>query len=97
MYIRRDESRLVREGLPDWLECPPVLPSERKHPYEKPVKLLMDLLERVALPGQMLYDPFMGSASSIEAGVKTKLFSTGVDISKEAYAMALSRMAGLEV
>jgi DNA modification methylase len=92
MYIRRDNSRLVREGMPDWLECPPVPPSERKHPYEKPVKLLMDLLERVALPGQVLYDPFMGSGSSIEAGTKMKLFSTGTDIDKNAYAMALGRM-----
>lgn len=96
MYIRRDDSRLVREGMPDWLECPPVGPSERKHPYEKPVKLLLDLLERVALPGQVLFDPFMGSGSSIEAGVKMKLFSTGIDVDKNAYAMALGRMANIQ-
>ena len=97
MYIRRESSRLVREGMPDWLECAPVPPSERRHPYEKPVKLLCDLLERVALPGQRLYDPFMGSGSSVEAGVKLKLFSTGVDIDKNAYAMALGRMADVKV
>lgn len=96
MYIRRDESRLVREGMPDWIECPPVSPSEKKHPYEKPVKLLVELLERVSLPGQQLIDPFMGSGSSIEAGVKLKLFSTGIDLDKNAYAMALGRMANVE-
>ena len=96
MYIRRDNSRLVREGMPDWLECPPVPAGEKKHPYEKPVKLLTDLLERVALPGQCLFDPFCGSGSSIEAGVKMKLFSTGIDIDKNAYAMALGRMENVK-
>lgn len=93
MYIRKDDSKIVKEGQPDWIECPPVGESQRLHPYEKPVPLLLNLLERVSLPGQTLYDPFMGSASSIEAGTKLKLFSIGVDNSKEAYANACARMA----
>lgn len=93
MYIRKDDSRLIREGMPDWIECPPVNPSNKRHPFEKPVDLLNNLLDRVALPGQTLYDPFMGSASAIEAGVKHKLFCIGVDNSTEAYANACERMA----
>lgn len=96
MYIRKEESRLVKEGQPDWIECSPVHESARRHPYEKPIPLLLNLLERVALPGQNLYDPFMGSGSSIEAGVRMKLFSVGVDISKEAYAMASERMSQMK-
>ena len=92
MYIRKDTSRLIKEGQPDWIECPPVLPSQRLHPYEKPIPLLMNLLERVALPGQKLYDPFMGSGSAIEAGIKLRLYSIGTDISPEAYSMACSRI-----
>lgn len=95
MYIRRDNSRLVREGQPDWIECLPVPESERKHPYEKPTLLLRNLLERVSLPGQKLYDPFMGSASSIEAGVKLRLYCIGTDIAPEAYAMACTRMSAV--
>ena len=64
MYLRKEESRLVKEGQPDWIECTPVLSDAKRHPYEKPVPLLLNLLERVALPGQSLYDPFMGSGSS---------------------------------
>ena len=96
MYIRKQESRLIKEGQPDWIECPPVLPSQKIHPYEKPVPLLLNLLERVSLPGQTLYDPFSGSAASIEAGVRLKLFSIGVDNSKEAYSQSLTRMAKLK-
>ncbi len=93
MYLRKDDSKLVKEGQPDWIECPPIDPSKKLHPYEKPVPLLTNLLERVALPGQQMYDPFCGSASALEAGIKLRLFCTGVDNSAEAYANAVQRMA----
>lgn len=96
MYIRKDDSRIIKQGMPNWIECPPVNPSEKTHKYEKPIPLLTNLLERVALPGQTLYDPFMGSGSSIEAGVKQKLLCTGVDLSTRAYAVALKRMSELK-
>ena len=95
MYIRKDDSRIIKQGMPNWIECPPVNPSEKIHKYEKPIPLLANLLERVALPGQKLYDPFMGSGSSIEAGVRQKLLCTGVDLSTEAYAVVLKRMSEL--
>ena len=93
LYIRKDQARLVKEGMPNWIECTPVLPSERIHPYEKPVQLLDNLLKRSALPGQTLFDPFMGSASAIEAGVARKMYCIGVDNSAEAYSFAAKRMA----
>ena len=96
LYIRRQESRMVREGRPDWLECPPVLPSERIHPYEKPVPMLVNLLERVSLPGQTVYDPFAGSCSTIVAAVGLRLFAIGVENDKNAYAMALTRLNNLK-
>jgi len=92
MYIRKDESRIVKEGMPDWAECPPVPPEQKLHDYEKPVPLLVNLLERVALPGMQMYDPFMGSGSSIEAGLSMKLICEGVDNSAEAYAVAVKRI-----
>lgn len=91
LYIRKDDSRLIKEGQPDWMECPPIL-TDKLHDYEKPVPLLLKLLERVCLPGQQLYDPFMGSGSSIEAGLGMKLICEGVDNSAEAYATAVKRI-----
>lgn len=93
LYIRKQESRLVKEGMPDWIECAPVNPSVKTHPYEKPLGLLSNLLERVCFPGQILYDPCMGSGASIEAGLKQKLFCIGGDLSTEAYSQALGRVA----
>ena len=92
LYIRKDDSRIIKEGMPDWIECLPVSPDEKLHPYEKPIPLLLNLLGRVSLPGQQLYDPFMGSGSSIEAGLEMKLICEGVDNSAEAYATASKRI-----
>lgn len=96
LYIRKQDSRLVREGMPDWVECAPVNPSVKTHPYEKPVGLLTNLLERVCTPGQTMYDPCMGSGASIEAGLKQKLFCIGGDLSTEAYSQALGRIAKVQ-
>lgn len=95
MYIRKDASRLVQEGQPDWVECNPVNPNDRTHPYEKPVDLIDRLLKRICLPGQSLLDPFMGSGAIIEAGLKNGLICTGVDINQSAYAFACERMTKL--
>ena len=92
LYARKDNSRLIKEGMPNWIECLPLNPSEKIHQYEKPVALLDNLLKRSAVPGGRLIDPFMGSASSIEAGIKRNLYCVGIDNSKEAYAFAVERM-----
>ena len=96
LYIRKDNSRLVKEGQPDWIECSIVSPSNRIHYNEKPVPLLINLLERVSLPGQQLYDPFCGSGSAIEAGLRMKLFCEGCDDSLEAHAVAAKRLKEYE-
>jgi site-specific DNA-methyltransferase (adenine-specific) len=93
MYIRKEPSCLLLEGRPDWVECPPINPSEKRHPYEKPVPLLVHLLERVVLPGQIVYDPFAGSGSTLEAATRLNAFSIGVDESAEAYANMLERLS----
>lgn len=92
LYIRKDNSKLVKEGQPDWVEYSIVHPSNRIHYNEKPIPLLINLLERVSLPGQQLYDPFSGSGSSIEAGLQMKLICEGTELSPEAYAVASKRI-----
>jgi DNA modification methylase len=93
LYIRKSDSRLVVEGKPDWIQCDPVLPSERTHTAEKPIPLLLDLLSRVSLPGQVMVDPFIGSGSAIEAGLRSQLICSGCDIALESYVTASSRIA----
>jgi DNA modification methylase len=93
LYCRKATSKIVMQGMPDWIQEDPVLESVKIHPTEKPISLLKKLLMRVSLPGQKLYDPFMGSGSSLEAGLSQKLIVRGCDEKIEAYNAAHKRIA----
>lgn len=93
LYCRKATSKLVVQGMPDWIPEDPVLESKRLHRAEKPVPLLQKLLTRTSLPGQRLYDPFMGSGSSLEAGLRQKLIVRGCDKKIDAYNAASKRIA----
>jgi DNA modification methylase len=93
LYCRKVTSKLVVQGMPDWISEDPVLESKRLHISEKPVPLLRKLLARVSLPGQRLYDPFCGSGSSLEAGLTQKLIVRGCDKDIDAYNAANKRIA----
>lgn len=92
LYVRKDMSKLIKEGQPDYIECSTVSPGNRIHYNEKPISLLLNLLERVSLPGQRLVDPFTGSGSSLIAGLELKLFCEGTDSSLEVYSVAVKRL-----
>jgi len=95
LFGRKPNSSLVLQGRPDWIQCDPVLPSERVHQAEKPVELCKELISRVCLPGQYMIDPCMGSGALVEAGLQMKVLSLGCEKSIENYALAVSRMAKL--
>lgn len=96
LFLRKEDARLVAEGRPDWIQCTPIIGESKLHPAEKPVPLLMELLDRIALPGQYMLDCFCGSGSALEAGVKKKLFVSGCDKLLECYAVTLKRMEGVK-
>jgi DNA modification methylase len=93
LFARRASSRLVVEGRPDWIQCDPVLQSQRLHPWEKPIPLLKDLIIRTSMPGQKMYDPCMGSGASLEAGLEMKMIVSGTDIDVDCYRATSERIA----
>lgn len=53
------------------------------HPTEKPVALLMQLIEAVTEPGAVVLDPFAGSGSTMEACILTGREYIGMELMKE--------------
>lgn len=92
LMARKDNSKLIVEGKPDWFQHDPVLPSQRLHQAEKPVELLKELIRRTCLPGSMIYDPAMGSGSTLEAALRMNMLAIGCDIMEESYSGALQRI-----
>lgn len=55
-------------------------PSKRVHPYEKPVEVYEHVLRRVIVPGDLVVDPFAGSANSRIAAENVGAAWKGCDI-----------------
>lgn len=61
-----------------------------RHPTEKPVALLRELIECSSLPGDEVLDPFMGSGSTLVAAALEGRTAVGVDV-EEAWCEAAAR------
>ena len=92
LYIRKDNSRLILEGRPDWIQVNPVRGREKIHQAEKPVELLKELMMRTNLANAVVYDPFGGSGASMAAAVELKMQGIYCEKSKENYSLAAERI-----
>lgn len=66
--------------------------DNRKYPTQKPIKLLERIVELASNPGDVVYDPFCGSGTTLTAAVKLDRKAVGSDISPEAVEIATHRV-----
>ncbi|MDR3243543.1 MAG: site-specific DNA-methyltransferase [Elusimicrobiota bacterium] len=62
------------------------------HPTQKPLKLMQALIELTTLEGQIVLDPFMGSATTLVAAKLLKREYIGFDNNESYYKIALNRI-----
>jgi site-specific DNA-methyltransferase (adenine-specific) len=67
-----------------------VSPAARVHPTEKPVDLLADIID--AIPGDNVFDPFMGSGSTGVAAIKRGRSFVGCEINPGHFDIACRRI-----
>lgn len=78
--------------LPGYYKYNNVQSKDRIHQTEKPLQLIMDLLELTPAGGIVL-DPFMGSGTTAEACIRTGRQYIGFELSPEYHAIAQARVA----
>lgn len=66
-----------------------IITKEFQHPFAKPLDLWRWIYGAIAIKGQLVYDPFLGSGSAAAAAVLWGLQSVGSEISADHYASAL--------
>lgn len=64
-----------------------------EHPSQKPIKLIKKLINEYSKPGDVIYDPFMGSGTTALACKELGRNYIGSEISTEYCAIAESRLA----
>jgi site-specific DNA-methyltransferase (adenine-specific) len=81
---------MLDRGMGSVLTHSAVSPAARVHPTEKPVGLLRTLIE--AVPGDHVFDPFMGSGSAGVAAMKAGRRFTGCEVNPHHFETACRRI-----
>lgn len=96
-----DWGKLKERGklLEDWWAIPSLCRNEKEkqnYATQKPLKLMERLVRMFSNEGDTILDPFCGSGSLLEAGMKLKRNVIGIDVSKEAIEIAGKRLEANE-
>lgn len=67
-----------------------IAPNDRQHPTEKPIDLLVDIID--AVPGTTVFDPFMGSGSTGVAAIRSGRRFIGCEINPGHFDTACRRI-----
>jgi DNA modification methylase len=79
----------------DFLEssvCPISEKRYGKHPTQKPLSILRELIESVTDPDDMVLDPFMGSGSTCVAAAELGRRYYGIELDEEYHKIAVQRI-----
>ena len=68
------------------------MPENTDHPTQKPEKLLAKLILASSQPGDLVFDPFMGSGTTAVVARKLQRHFSGVEVNPEFHAWTLKRL-----
>ena len=81
-YGAKGNPQINKPGTKNTFEFTPLMPDLKRHPTQRPIELMVSLLETFARPGSRLLVPFAGSGVSLEAGFKANMHPLGFDLTK---------------
>ena len=83
------KKRLAGDMGRDIVRCKTVSREKRKHPFQKPLRLLGAIIKETTRIGGMVLDPFAGSGATLVAAKRTGRSSKGFEIDEKNYNTAL--------
>lgn len=101
IYARDDAGRILNDGhkngvpISDVWDIPYLNPKAKErvgYPTQKPILLLERVITLVTLPGDLVFDPFAGSGTTLVAAELLGRHSIGVDVSASAVELARRRL-----
>lgn len=81
-YLRKGSPAIATPGRTNVFEIPPVPPSQKVHPTERPVGLATELLGTFGFEGQRVMVPCCGSGNTLLAAHQLGMSPFGFDLSK---------------
>lgn len=81
---------------PNVWRIPKIIPSTEQHPTEKPVELMVKIIEIHSNPGDLVIDPMCGHGSTLVAAKMLGRRYIGIDISPEYCKTARERLEAVD-
>lgn len=91
LFFEKGKRKVNDLGVPDVLPFPRV---DNGYPTEKPVELHKVLISQSTEPGEIVFDPFMGSGSAGNAAVRLGRSFLGGDLKESAVEIARKTLVG---
>lgn len=86
----RKSSPTLLEATTNHFDYP--IPANRIHPCQKPLPLLSEIIESFSAPGDLIFDGFAGSASTLLAAKRLGRRYIGCELDDNFYANAFARL-----
>ena len=74
-----------------------ISPTKLLHSCEKPIALIKDLIEELSEPGDVIFDPFIGSGTTAVAAIETNRHYLGYELDPEYFEIAQERILDCEL
>jgi len=82
-YASKGSPVLAKEGRSNIFQFPPVSPSNKMHPTERPLEMISDVITTFAFEGSKVLVPFAGSGNTLIAAALNKMMPIGYDLTEE--------------
>ena len=82
-YARKGNGVLNKKGRSNIFDFRPVPPSHKIHPTERPVELIMDVLEVFGYKGSTVLVPFLGSGNTLLAANNMDMNAFGFELTEQ--------------
>lgn len=79
---RKGTPKMIRQGRANVFHFSPISPTRKIHPTERPVEMLVDLIETICFPGSNILVPFLGSGATLRAAYKAGHTGMGFDLAE---------------
>jgi ParB/RepB/Spo0J family partition protein len=82
-YARKGNAQICKPGRSNEFSFPPVPPSLKRHPTERPLPLMEELLTTFTWEGSRVMVPYLGSGNTILAAKNVGMSAFGWDLSED--------------
>lgn len=96
-YAWKGRPALNKQGRVNVFDFPPVHPSQKIHPTERPIELMKEVYDTFAFQGSRILIPFLGSGSGIIAADQLGMSPLGFELSKSYQDAFLVKLHNMKV